>query len=207
MLQYRAIWNMPGGPGYSVMHAREVDPSGASEISQSFANAVRQLFTTYGTAGLPDDLTITFDAEVLQINPSNGELEQVYAVTPPSAVTGTGTTGYARPSGARIDWATDAIVSGRRLRGRTYMVPILASGYESNGTLTSSVMTALNNAADAYLAAANIPTALSPAVWSRPVWNRDADGRRTTLARPGLLADITGRSVTDRVSVLRTRRD
>lgn len=201
--QYRAIWSTTGGVGYSVFHARAVTTGPAT--AQAFADAVATLFNTITSTTLPSDVSISYDGEVVELDTSTGTLMAVEAVTPPSSTNFNGASVYAAPTGARIDWTTEAIVAGRRLRGRTYIVPMGAAAFANDGTLSSSTVTDLLAAADAYISAANVSTVLSPAVWSRPKY--EGTGSERTITRPGTLADVVGRSIPDQAAVLRSRRD
>lgn len=159
--QYRAIWTAPGGgTGYSVFH---FTTAGASGAAQTIADDTREFFLGLQSA-LPDDVIVSFDSEVLDMDPS-GTLQAVWGVTPGADVNGSITSGYARAQGARVDWATDQVVAGRRLTGRTYVVPVGSVFFDTQGLLTSAAVTDLQNAANAFISdtASNRPLR----VWSR----------------------------------------
>lgn len=185
--QYRAIWSAPGGgTGYSVFHA---DVAGDSTDAQEFANAIREFFLD--VQGLmPDDVSISFDSEVLNLS-ETGELVGVLPVTAPAAVVGSGTSGFSRATGARIDWSTGVIVSGRRLTGRTYIVPLESFCFDSSGLLTSIVQTNLLDAANGLL------TALTTAGIVLKVWSRTH----------GQSAVVISASAPPKGAILRSRRD
>lgn len=113
---------------------------------------------------MPDNTQINFDSEVLDLDVS-GTLLAVWPVTPPAVVAGTLTTAFAQAQGARIDWSTSTIVAGRRLTGRTYVVPIASGGYTTDGVLTGATVTALQTAANAFITATSAGRPLR--VWSR----------------------------------------
>lgn len=159
--QYRAIWSTPGGgTGYSVFHFEDVV---SNTEAQNTANAVRTFFNSL-TGIFPDDVTITFDSEVVVLDLA-GVLQSVYPVTPPSSVTGINTTSYNRAAGCRVDWDTGHIVAGRRLSGRTYLVPIGSNSYDTTGLLNSVNAAAVVTAGQALITATSSIKPL--AVWSR----------------------------------------
>jgi len=191
VLEYRAIWDQGGSnPGYSVFHARGAGSSTAGEASQDLANKVRELMDGL-KAVVTVDYTFTFPPEVLDFNTSTGELEAVHTIDAPANVVGTSANPYSAASGARIEWRTSAIVEGRRLRGRTYIVPVGTNQYEADGTLTAGCRGILQAAADSYFDDAFTSDA-HPSVWSRT---------------HGIMADISAAVIPDEVSVLRSRRD
>jgi hypothetical protein len=189
MFEYRAIWNVQGGgTGYSVFHVREAGIEPISASAQSFANALRTGFNSL-VARLPDDVIINFDSEARELNVATGTLIGVHGVTPPSNVVGTASGVYAAPSGARVDLITSGIVAGRRLRGRTYMVPLAGSEYTSTGLVAPATRTALNSAFNTFRD--------NPGNWSLAVWSRTH----------GALADVISVNAPGEVAILRSRRE
>jgi hypothetical protein len=160
--EYRAIWSVPGGgTGYSVLHCQSFS---LASNADDFAAATRAFFNS--CAGLfPDDIQINFDSEVLELTDA-GVLTAVHAVTPPAVVNGTATGTFSRAAGARVDWATNQIVGGRRLTGRTYMVPLTAGSFDTEGVLTSAAITTLTTAAGTFITTM-AATGSDLAVWSR----------------------------------------
>lgn len=93
--------------------------------------------------------------------------------------------------GARVVWNTNGFVSGRRVRGSTFMVPLQQSAYDADGTLVGSFVTLLQTSANALVA--SVPQLT---IWSRP-----------TAAHPvGGATPVTSATVPDKVSWLRSRR-
>lgn len=182
--EYRAIWTTPGGgTGYSVFHTTTMV---STSNAQSAANAIRAWFNTL--VGLfPDEVTITFDTEFLELDVA-GNLLNVYAVTPPSSVTGSQTASYNRAAGIRVDWGTGVILAGRRLTGRTYLVPASSGAFDSNGLVTSATVTAIQAANSTLLTALN--TVGNLGVWSR---THSAVHDVTTSSVPTKGAILTGR--------------
>jgi hypothetical protein len=184
--QYRAIWTTPGGgTGYTVLHFL---PATNGTFAQNIADDVHDFIADFST-NIPNDVSIQFDSEVLELTDA-GVLTAVYPVTPGAQVNGSATGEFARAAGARLDWATDVIVAGRRLSGRTFMVPMAGSIFDTNGLLDSSIVTAFQTAANDFLSATATHKQL--AVWSRT--------HATTAA-------VTSVSVPPQGAILRGRRD
>lgn len=182
--QYRALWSTPGGGvGFSVFHFQDVV---STTEAQNTANAIRTFFN--GVAGiLPDDVVITFDPEVVVLDLA-GALVTVFPVTPPASVTGGSTSTFNRAAGVRIDWNTGHIVAGRRLKGRTYLVPVASTTFDTVGIVTSAASTAILAAANALITATSSIKPLT--IWSRThgiMWAVDS------AAVPGKGAILTGR--------------
>lgn len=184
--QYRAIWDVPGGgTGYSVLH---FTTAGNSTAAQLIADHARIFFNDLSSL-LPDDVDITFDPEVLDLSEA-GVLISVWPVTPPSAVAGSSTAVYSRAAGGRVDWATDQIVSGRRLSGRTYVVPLKSDAFTTTGELASGTVTTLSAAAATFIGNTS---------GNRPL--------RVFSRTHGVSAVVTDASVPLAGAILRGRRD
>jgi len=190
-LQYRVGWNTGSlNPGVSVFHGRVTAGNTDGAAATDLSTRVRTLFDTI--KGLVTGaVTWDFPAEVLKLNTTTGDLEGVESVTKPlNVVSGAGGS-YAAPAGARIEWRTTAIVGGRRLRGRTFVVPLGATNYDTNGTISSSCITTLTAAGNAYKDT-GVFTAVQPSIYSRT---------------HGTQADITSVLIPDEAAVLRSRRE
>lgn len=125
------------------------------------------------------------------IDETSGTLTGSWGTSGGTTITGTGSSAFPGGVGARVVWETDAIRGGRRVRGSTFIVPLINSAYENNGTLSSAGMTALQNGIDAFMV--QVPT--QARVWSRP--------------RPGLVGagvQVARGVAPDKVSWLRSRR-
>lgn len=160
--QYRVVWSAPGGgTGYSVFHAQDAT---TSVLAQSFADNVRAFFDSFRNL-VPNDVTWVFEGEVLNMT-ADGVLTSVQPVTAPTTVVGSGDGSFNRAAGFRFDWLTGAIVEGRRLRGRTYIVPAMAFAFTADGVLTPIVQEQLRDNAEAFLAAMDTD-GIQLHVWSR----------------------------------------
>lgn len=130
------------------------------------------------------------------INDVDGSLIGSWSTAPVGPGMGGAAGGIAAGVGACIGWSTGGIVNGtkgpRRLRGRTFIVPLATMAYDTDGTLTTVAMTKLENFAAALQAAGPL------AIWHRP----------TVLAPSGGNSyGVGAHRIRDKVAVLRSRRD
>jgi hypothetical protein len=143
------------------------------------------------------------DPQVKLIEDTTGDLVDIITVgTAPSGVSGTLPGQGPSPAGACINWSTTTVHGSRRIRGRTFIVPIAALHFSSGGQVGGSAVSGFQAAANA-LRAATGPTF---GIWSRP---RTADPTATPpiTARTGLIGPATSNSVPTKAVVLRSRRD
>lgn len=192
VLEYRVNWSVPsGGPGVTVLHGRPSDIVSDQDAAEELAQRAELLFTPLGPL-LPVGVTISFPTTVDEYNTTTGVLEDTYVVEQNGDVAGSGAGDWAAPVGGRIEWRTASIVAGRRLRGRSFIVPLVASAFDTAGSLDSNAIGVLQFAADAYLDGGGLPDQVDPCVWSRT---------------HGVLADISNATVPDQATILRSRRD
>jgi hypothetical protein len=128
---------------------------------RAFFDGIKALFPTGLTFQVPSSGDI--------INQGSGALTGAWSVgTTPAVVTATGGTGtYAGNAGAVIHWLTPDLFNGRRLRGRSFLVPLVSSGFENNGSLSAATISTISTAATTFLAAV-------PGMWN--VWHRPRPG-------------------------------
>lgn len=163
--------------------------------AQAAADAARAFFfTSYGPAGvrLPSNINIVFDGAVDVIDVVDGTLASTIPVTAPLPVTGGDTGHYSALSGACVTWLTGALVGGRRVRGRTFLVPLGAAGLDTDGTIDTSTVTAINTASAALIAATPELT-----IWRRPT---------TTAAADGAAFPVVASRLADKAAYLTSRR-
>jgi hypothetical protein len=190
-LQYRVNWDYgEGAPGVSVFHGRGGESIPVGSAAQHMADDIAGFFTDIRSL-VPSSVSWTFPSEVLELDTTTGDLEDVHAVTAPTTVTASGGNGYAAPAGTAVRWFTAAIVEGRRLQGRTYLVPLSITQYATDGSIQPGTITTLNTAAG------NLIDEGLGGEWNFSVWSRTH----------GIQADVLSHLVQDRVSVLRSRRD
>ena len=125
------------------------------------------------------------------ITAEDGVLTGVWTEGTSQSTAGTYNGVWIAGTGARIVWGTAGVTNGRRVRGSTYIVPMGASQFDTDGSLVASVVTGLQTQAQAVIVALGDDFC----VWSRP-----APGR------PGKVSTISDATVPDKASWLRTRR-
>lgn len=186
----RVIWTgFTGSPGYTNLYARFGGPG--NEDPTLHAEDVATLFTALRER-MPRPVNVAIDQEVGIFDDETGDLEEFLLLPVAPPIEGNGTLGpYSAPSGAAIEWRTGATVGNRRLVGRTFVVPLSQTSYDSDGTLTQAAHAALQLAANNYAD----ESVSAPVVWSRP-----------RPGRPGVSATINAARVRDSVAVLRSRR-
>lgn len=140
-------------------------------------------------------VTMQPDNVIESVDETTGTLLDTFTGPAQAVSTGIVAAPYAAGVGSRIRWATDGIRNGRRVVGTTFIVPISASHFESNGTLTSGHVSGVQAAASGLL------TQLGAANYDLGVWSRPSPENPV-----GAIHSVTGASVPDRVSWLRTRR-
>lgn len=189
-----------GAPGYSVTHFRDPAMNGTqtrTEMENLAYSAQLQTWNFFGALDtqLPSGVSITVNPEVELIEDTTGELQDVYATTPNVAVIGSGGLQYSGPSGAVVNWRTPTIRNGRRIRGRTFIVPLQTAAYDESGNLNPAAQGVVRDAAAGVIAGTST---VRFGVYGRP---------STALANDGVWAEATSSSVPDLAAVLRSRRD
>lgn len=121
-LTYRPQWSGSRiGSGFTVFNLEGTE-STTSETAENAATAIRAWFNSL-IATIPNDVSITFPGEMLVTNAATGELESVLPVTPPTGIVGDYSGAYAANAGRLVRWQTGAVLGGRRITGRTFLVP------------------------------------------------------------------------------------
>lgn len=146
---------------------------------------------------LPSGVQCTIPGFGDTIEDTTGSLVGTWSTGNPVTVNGSGPPAAAAGVGACITWTTGGIVTGvtgkgRRLRGRTFLVPLTSGCYDIDGTLTTATF------ADVQTFAANLMAAGPLAVWHRPTTKGGSNG--TSYA-------VLSSKVRDHVAFLGSRRD
>jgi hypothetical protein len=138
---------------------------GIGTVQQAADSARAFLQTAYSSAAgfLPSGISISFASGVDEVDPANGELVTTLPITAPITITGGDTGVYAAVAGACVTWLTQGVITGKRVRGRTFLVPMGAGGLQNDGTLSTAGQTAIQNAANTLIAAAP-----EFCIWRRP---------------------------------------
>lgn len=144
----------------------------------------------------PAGLTVNIPNTGDVIDDTTGNLVGVWTATGGGNFTGANTGNTAAGVGACIGWTTGGIVQGkkgpRKLRGRTFLVPLALACYDGDGTLTATSLSQLQTMANDLQASGPL------AVWHRPTTVGGSDGNSY---------GVVAARVRDKVAFLSSRRD
>lgn len=193
----RCLWSgWPGQPGYTNFYTSISIASVAPFVT--FFNTIK--------GNLPSGLTITVPGSGDIVNTETGLLSGVWSAPGNGAVTGSSVGNYAGPAGCVVEWLTQGIVAGRRVLGKTYIVPLAAAAFQNDGTISEAEKPTFTNAAAALV------TALGNTflVWSRPFTpgpnNPPVGQPGHKEPRAGTAWPVIGSRFPDMAAVMRSRR-
>lgn len=187
-----------GGPGYTVLHFRDFEsgegPNGGFSEAQALS-AVTRVRAFFDTIKGFVPTVVVFDVlpEVEVIESTDGRLISAINVTPPAQVRGTGTGNYSAAAGAVVNWRTAGIRNGRRVRGRTFLVPLAVGAFSGTGELAPGTRTGIAAAAATLAEQGGSPDL---GVYGRPSGPGATDGvwfGVTSSNVPALSAILTSR--------------
>lgn len=178
------VWDgLPGFPGVSVHYSSTTDVVAAVAALTTFFNASK--------GNHPTGLTWQLPSSGDTINEDNGQLTGAWTGATGSTIAANGGPGvYAAGAGFRVKWLTGGIGAHRRITGSTFMVPLLGSLYDTNGTIAAGTVSTTQTAANALVAAGVLK-----------VWHRPPPG-----GSGGVLWPIIAAQVPDKVATVRSRR-
>lgn len=190
-------WTIPGaGTALSVLHFSTDDGFNPEQAdADAVVTKVNQFVTTI-KANLPNVVQLQTLNEVEVIDSNNGALIEILTAPSVAAQNGTAsaTAGWAAAAGGVISWSTGIVHRTRRIRGRTFVVPMSTEVWDVDGTIKSVPLGVLNTAATAL----REPTALIEfGVWARPSAPGATDGR---------FAPVSSHRVPDMSAILTSRR-
>lgn len=171
-----------GAPGYGVHY--KVSAGLVTSYLRTFYDAVKTLIPSSVSIQVPSSGDIVDDV--------TGVITGSWSTAANAVVVGTPGTGYVGGAGAVVRWNSAGIVNGRRVRGRTFLVPLIGGSFDTNGTLLPANSLTLTNAASALVAS----EAGNLLVWHRP-----------KAGAGGASFAVTSSDVPDRSALLRSRRD
>lgn len=188
----RVAWsNWPGAPGVSTFYL----DSGTTNLAplKTFFDVVRTLTPNALTTDVPNtgDVIDTGTGHITGNWTGSGGGTSVSGVT---------ASGYSGASGALIRWNTGAILNGRRLIGRTYLVPLAGLTQATDGSLQTTTQASLVAAGQALI------TAYAGAL---RVYGPPRDAGTLSPSDPGKAAidgAVTSCQVPDIAAVMRSRR-
>ena len=192
-------WGGNGSPGVNVWSIR-TDEAFVTVDELDKALTALQAFYTAVAGFLASGTVVSVGQDT--INRETGEDESRPAKTQAS----TASTGKAPPMGQGcISWRTP--LRARRAMGRTFVGPLSSGAIDTDGTLSTTFVSAMTNAAQGLINASNGANG-----WAVGVWGLENPGQYDTLGRllpgqPHVHRDITSFKIRDQFAVLRSRRD
>lgn len=201
MLRVTTRWSgFNGGPGYTNLFFRDFGtgegPGSDGDAAQalSAASRVREFFNSLAPI-FPNEVTFNVLSDVDILEDTTGTLVDSIQIEAPAPVQGSNAASFSGPVGLVVNWKTSAIRNGRRIRGRTFLVPVASSLFGVTGGVIPADAAGVAAAAE-ILADRNATPDLG--VWARPTSATAADGQ---------WAVCTGSNVPLLAAVLRSRRD
>jgi hypothetical protein len=170
-----------GGAGVSVFYS----PFGTDPTVElaTFFNAIKAIFPTVVTWDIP--------ASGDTLDEASGLITGAWIGGTAATIPATGgAVAYAGGTGLYCRWQTSGIVGGRRVRGRTFLVPIVSSLFDTQGTIAAATISTVNTAATILVGTGKLS-----------IWHRPPPGTTSGSAHA-----IVGVTVPDKVTSLRTRR-
>ncbi len=173
----------PGGPGYTNFYFT-TDVGGGAAL-QTFFAAVAPM--------LPSTVKIQVPSSGPQLNPLTGEQTGVWTTASHPQIAGLAGGKYSAASGACVTWVTGVFVRGRRVRGRTFLVPLESGCYAPDGTIDDGTRTIMNAAVATFV------TATSP---GHCIYVRN----RKNHTDEGIACEVVSGNIRDRIAILTSRR-
>lgn len=185
-----------GGPGYTAFHFRDFTAGGEATSAQAQAAVDRaNVFFNAVRTDIPDEISIQVESEVEVLEDTTGTLVDVFNTVQAAPNQGLASSVYSGPVGAVVNWSTQGIRAGRRIRGRTFLVPLEANSFTGSGGLSTTSQGRLAAAAAELADSTSTPDL---GVWARPTGPGIADGQWSV---------VSGSRVPTLAAVLRSRRD
>ena len=184
-----------GAPGFTNLYFSEFNETGYTQEHADGAAAKAQTFLAGIQGFLPAAVTTQQDPIVDIIQSDTGDLVGFFNTTVAAAQPGLTAGPYSAASGACISWGTNGVRNGRRVRGRTFIVPLAATQYDATGSILDPNLALLRGHANDLIGAGGTSDF---GVWSRPSAPDATDG----VWYPAQTA-----TVKDKVAILRSRRD
>lgn len=188
-----------GGPGLSTCYF-STGGSANSGDALTAANRVRGAWDVVKGL-LPSSVTVNVQGQVDVIDPTDGELQTSYGVTPPATVTGTGVGVVGPPQVAGgLELFTNDVADRRRIKGRLFISPLVSAQ-----TVSVVPSAGLNSAVDAMgvaLVTVSPPATPPLCVWHRPKFTTTLPH---TLIRAGSQFNVMSSGHATKFFTLRSR--
>lgn len=193
------ITGWAGGPGIMTHHFYKRTGLSWDTYAGEMVARCQALVEDVGNY-LKDSITYTTEGTIDIIDESNGEIQQTLAGTNGSQTGLADALLLPTATGICVRWLTTGVVHGHHVQGRTFFVPLVGTGLQTDGTPDATLLGVFAAAAASFQGTGG--EAVVPVIWSRPVTHATP----TVPERPGTGYVITGAVVPDRYAVLRSRR-
>lgn len=185
-----------GAPGYTNLYFRDFESTGLDQPVIDGAVGKVDSWISSVAGRVPTSVRLRVARQVEIIEAADGQLLRfMQATTDTTERVGTGTGAYSAASGLVVNWYTGGVVRGRRVRGRTFIVPLAGNALDTDGSIAAAALTAMTTATTTLISTTG---AGDLGVWSRP----SAPG-----ATDGTWHLATSFTIPDKAAVLRSRRD
>jgi hypothetical protein len=199
MNRVRCVWTgIPSGAGVSTFYFG----SGTTNMAALLA------YFNSATAACPNGVKVTVPIVGDQVDETTGKITGSWTGSGGGQVTGIGGAGsYAAQSGVVVDWLTSLVLDGRRRQGRTFIVPVIPSQFDTDGTISTGVLTQQLGYATTLIAA----YAGEMKIFVRPLASQTAKPDnippiKARIGHVGAAAQVIAARVPDFVATLRSRR-
>lgn len=189
------LWTgFPGSPGYSKFSFMPL----ADDTARNAAGSALRTFFVAVAAYLPNGTTISIQPMVDNLDTVTGDLigSLPMSSVPSPVVSTVAAAAYVGGSGFVVTWAAAGVFNGRRIRGRTFVVPAVGC-FESDGTITAICRSNVEGAGTALIAGAGQDLA---------VWNRQYTKTTPPVPIAGDVRIASSATVKDMAAQLRSRR-
>jgi hypothetical protein len=184
-----------GGPGYTNLHFRDFTAGGVDQAMVDGAIAKTDTWLDTFVPIVPTVASFTINPAVEVIEETTGALQSYMTGTPDATRVGTSAGVYVGGTGACVNWYTNVVRNSRRVRGRTFIVPLGLQAMTNDGTIDDTRLTAMRAATATFID----PTGAGDlGVWARPTTPGGSDGE---------WAVCTAFTINDKMAQLRSRRD
>ena len=196
MLRVKVNWTgFAGSPGYTNLYLNEFTEGDQTQVNADGAAAKVDTWVTAWQPMLAATANVQVDPVVDVVESTNGQLQGFFNVTPAAARGGTATGNYSAASGAVVNWYTAGVRNGRRVRGRTFLVPLGGTAMSATGNLDDTKLATLRTATTTFI---GIGGTGDMGVWARPT---------TPGATDGVWHPTTAFTIPDKAAILTSRRD
>lgn len=199
MNRVRCVWTgIPTGPGVSTFYFG-TGVTSMTALTAFFNNAIN---------ACPSSIKVTIPNVGDQVDETTGKIVGAWSGSGGAQVSAIGGSGaYAGQSGLCIDWLTSLVLDGRRRQGRTFIVPLISTSFDTDGTLSSGNITQYTTYATTLITA----YAGEMKVFVRPLAPQTAKPDnippiKARVGHVGAAAQIVSARVPDIAATLRSRR-